>query len=144
MLSKQEEEQERRETLENDRLVLEQRRGSTLHQHGLAAANDTAGGRFAATGAAHVVGSTPTMQYPAAAAHQRDPVGVEPPLGIDINAMPESLDPSAVSMSFPAVEATGAPAAEVAPPSDCRSPPVAADGVEPRAGAPSFPDKRGE
>jgi hypothetical protein len=42
--------------------------------------NDT-GGRFSAVGAAHVIGSTPIPQYPAASApFQCDPVGLEPPL----------------------------------------------------------------
>jgi len=137
MLSRQEEEQERRKTLENDLKVLEQRRGSTFHQYAQSQADEINQGRFAAIGSPRVVGSQPNVssQYPAAAAHQRDPVGVEPPLGIDINAMPTD-DPSAVSVSFPATEATGAPATDSAPSSEL-VPPLA-DDVEPGAGAPSF------
>jgi hypothetical protein len=58
---------ERRETLDNDLKVLRER-GGTFFQHGLAQANDMAGGRFAAIGASSVTGSTPIPQYPAAAA----------------------------------------------------------------------------
>jgi hypothetical protein len=35
------------------------------------------------------VGADPFPNYPAAAAHQRDPCGQEPPLGYAIDAMPE-------------------------------------------------------
>jgi hypothetical protein len=62
MLSKQEEEQERRETLENDRKVLE--RGSTFHQHAQAQAAEMSQGRFAAMGKPHVVGVRPEQQVP--------------------------------------------------------------------------------
>jgi len=101
---------ERQAVLENDRLVLEQQRGSTLHQHGVSQASELSGGRFGATGAPTVIASKPSVasQYPAAAAQQRDPVGAEPPLGIDINAMPFD-DPAGVpSVTAPA--ATGDPA----------------------------------
>jgi hypothetical protein len=56
MLSKQEEEQERRETLENDRLVREAehqrllRGGTTFHQFAQSFADEVNQGRFAATG----------------------------------------------------------------------------------------------
>jgi len=121
ILSRQEEERERRETLENDRLVREQQRGSTFHQHAVSQAADLAGGRFGSLGAPHVVGSQPTPRYPAAAAHQADPVGPEPPTGYDVNAMPgfeSSTDLSAVeSSAAPPAEATGGAAA--APPASC-------------------------
>ena len=121
MLSRQEEERERRETLENDRLVREQQRGSTFHQHAVSQAADLAGGRFGSLGAPHVVGSQPTPRSPAAAAHQADPVGPEPPTGYDVNAMPgfeSSTDLSAVeSSAAPPAEATGGAAA--APPASC-------------------------
>ena len=73
MLSRQEEEAERRATLENDRRVREQQaQATTMHQRAVADASIETG-RFTAVNAAHVVGSTPTpaSQYPAAsAAHQ--------------------------------------------------------------------------
>jgi hypothetical protein len=131
MLSRQEEEQERREVLENDRKVreLQQAQGGTFFQHGLAQALDTAGGRYgAAMGAAHVTGSTPIPNYPAAGAHQADPVGLEPPIGYDINEMP-ALDSSAV----PCVEATGAPAGAISAADNL--PPTSAESDD--AGAPS-------
>jgi hypothetical protein len=45
------------------------------------------------------VGSTALPQYPAAASHQRDPCGLEPPLGYRVDAMPElePLPPSSFS-----------------------------------------------
>ena len=104
MLSRQEEERERRAVLQNDQLVQAERRrvfapnlprqSSTLHQHAIADA-DTPRGRFSAVSAAYVVGSTPTpaTAYPAASAH---PVPDEPPLGYRIDAMPD-LEPSALS-----------------------------------------------
>ena len=81
MLSKQEEEQERRETLENDLRVLRER-GSTFHQHAQSAANDTGGGRFASLGAPHVTGSSAVPIYPAGPQWTADPGSqvVEPPL----------------------------------------------------------------
>jgi len=75
MLQSQEEQEERRATLDNDRRVREQQGGTYLsHTH-----NDLAGGRFAAVGAQTIVGQSPNP-YPAASAHQRDPVPDEPPL----------------------------------------------------------------
>ena len=98
----------------------QQERAGTFFAHAQAAAND-AGGRFASLGAPHVVGSQPTPRYPAAAAHQADPVGPEPPTGYDVNAMPgfeSSTDLSAVeSSAAPPAEATGGAAA--APPASC-------------------------
>jgi hypothetical protein len=105
MLSKQEEEQERREVLENDRRVREQQQQQTgtFFSHGVSQALDTAGGRYsAAMGAPNVTGATPIPKYPAAAAHQADPVGTEPPLGFSVNELEPSMAPP--------VEATGDPA----------------------------------
>jgi hypothetical protein len=86
MLSKHEEQRERRETLLNDQRVREQ--GSTFHQFAEADAR-TPRGRFSAVDAATVVGAQPTVNYPAAAAHQHDPCGQEPPTGYCTDAMPE-------------------------------------------------------
>jgi hypothetical protein len=116
MLSKQEEEQERRETLENDRLVreAEHRRirleGTTFHQFGQSQAHDEVGGRFASISPITVVGANPTLKYPAAAAHQADPVPIEPPLGFSVDDMP--IEPSTVVTR--AVEDTGGAAASAA------------------------------
>ena len=97
---------ERRATLENDLKVLQQQRGSTFHQHGLAAANDTGGGRFASLGAPHVVGSTAIPKYPQAGpAFQVDPVPDEPPLSAYENP---AIEPSTNQLPPPvAVEDTG-------------------------------------
>jgi hypothetical protein len=95
MLSRQEEEQERRETLENDRKVLEAERqrilreGTTFHQFSQSAANDEAGGRFAAISPTTVVGAQPLPKYPPLSASspwsgaQPEP-GIEPPLGVAV------------------------------------------------------------
>jgi hypothetical protein len=98
MLSRQEEELERRETLRKDLSVREQgrvfapdqslpREASTLHQHAQADA-DTPRGRFSAVSAAYVVGSEPIPRYPQASGpFQSDPVPDEPPLGFDNPAL---------------------------------------------------------
>jgi hypothetical protein len=133
MLTRQQEEQERRETLENDRLVREAehrrilREGTTMHRFAQSAANDEAGGRFRAVNSATVVGAQPPTypQLPSSSpwsGTQPEP-GPEEPLGYEINKlMPHELEPSmAVSMSS-VVEATGGapsavPPGVVAPPS---------------------------
>jgi hypothetical protein len=84
MLSKPIEMHDRRETLINDARVREQ--GSTFLEH----THDTAGGRFAQIGAAHVVA---LPAYPAASPHQYDPCGTEPPLGYAVGAL-EPLEAS--------------------------------------------------
>jgi hypothetical protein len=117
---------ERHETLANDRLVREAehqrllREGTTFHQHAQAFADEVNQGRFAATGVPTVTGSTPIPKYPAAAAHQADPVGTEPPLGFSVN----DLEPS-MGTTRP-TEDTGAPAgaaaaAERLPPGSAQS-----------------------
>jgi hypothetical protein len=115
MLSRQEEERERRETLLNDLKVREQEesrrvfadqslpsRASTFHQHAQADA-DTPRGRFTAHERSTVIGSTALPVYPAGPAWCADPGAqcLEPPLGLDNPA----LEPSAV-MHSPA-EQTG-------------------------------------
>jgi hypothetical protein len=125
MLTRQEEEQERRETLENDRLVreAEQRRilleGSTMHQHAQSAANDEAGGRFASVNPATVVGAQPLPTYPQLPSSspwsgtQPEPP-IEPPTGYEVNRLtPYELEPSMAPS--PVVE-EGAPVSDVAPP----------------------------
>jgi hypothetical protein len=67
--------------------------------------DDLSGGRYAAIGTATVVGAKADVAsvYPAASAHQHDPVPPEPPTGVDINEMPP-IEPSAAAVF---VEATG-------------------------------------
>jgi hypothetical protein len=65
----------------------------TFLSHAQAQADEINQGRFAALGTPHMVGSTLAPSYPAASAHQRDPVPDEPPLGFAIDAMPE-LEPN--------------------------------------------------
>jgi hypothetical protein len=124
MLSKQEEEQERREVLENDRKVLEQR-CSTFHAHAQAQADEMSQGRFAAIGAPRVVGSTPNpaAQYPAASSAHQIELPPEQAFGYSVDDMPELENPAAVSASVsPAAEPGGA-AAPSAPPDVEHAPP---------------------
>ena len=103
MLSKQEEEQERRATLENDRRVREQQQaqGGTFYQHGLAQADEINQGRFAAVGAPTVVGSkpNPSTQYPAASAAHQTELPPEQPLGFSIDDMPGLENPTGDAFS---------------------------------------------
>jgi hypothetical protein len=102
MLSRQEEDRERRETLRNDLKVRRQEeQGSAYIDH----YTQDMGGRFASVGAATVVGADPIPNYPAAAAHQHDPCGPEPSLGYRID---DPSDP--VEASFFTQQATGEPA----------------------------------
>jgi hypothetical protein len=113
MLSRQEEDRERRETLRNDLSVRQQQEESrrvfaqdqslpnqatTFHQFAQADA-ETPRGRFTQVDAATVVGANPFPNYPAAAAHQRDPVPDEPALGYAIDDLNPS-DPVEVFSSF--------------------------------------------
>jgi hypothetical protein len=80
--SKHEEQAERLETLRNDADVLKQQ-GGTFFEHALE--ETIPRGRFGATGVPQIVGQTPAPSYPAASAHQRDPVPDEPPLEFKID-----------------------------------------------------------
>jgi hypothetical protein len=88
--SDQEDQAERRETLDNDLKVLRQQ-SSTFHQHAQAQADEISQGRYRATGVPRVVGSTPTpaSQYPAASAAHQTELPPEEPLGYRVDAMPE-------------------------------------------------------
>lgn len=79
MLSKQEEQAERLEILENEKRL----KGSTYMAH---THNDT-GGRFSAVSNPKVIGSTPNPapHYPAGNAWAAADQGTEPSLGVDIN-----------------------------------------------------------
>ena len=104
--SDQEDQAERRETLDNDLKVLQQR-GSTFHLHAQAQADEISQGRYRATGVPRVVGSTPTpaSQYPAASAAYQTELPPEGPLGYRVDAMP-GLE----SSMAPPVEVTDGPA----------------------------------
>jgi hypothetical protein len=102
MLESQIDQQERRETLRNDLKVRQQQeerrrvfadqslpnQATTFYQHALADANIPRG-RFTQVEAATVVGSNPTIDYPAGPAWSADPGSqcVEPPLGLDNPAL---------------------------------------------------------
>jgi hypothetical protein len=105
---------------EKRRIIREQ--GSTFHQYDAVAEASIETGRFSQINAAHVIGSSPnpSSQYPAAAAHQHDPVPPEPPTGYDVNEMPP-LEPSTDSSSLAAVEETGG-APSSAPPDNVAAP----------------------
>jgi hypothetical protein len=97
MLSSQEEQAERRRVLAQDSSLRRQQReqGASFHQFAEADAA-TPRGRFSAVETAIVVGSTAVPPYPAAAAHQRDPVPIEPSLGYRIDDLNPS-DPVEIS-----------------------------------------------
>jgi hypothetical protein len=117
MLSKHEEQEERRKTLDNDRRVLE---GTTFHQFGSSGA-DTPKGRFTAHDSAAVVGSAPLPKYEGAPNWAPDPTGIEPPTNIDINAMEPCGQPFEVKASVasleqsPAQDNSGDPTDDLAP-----------------------------
>jgi hypothetical protein len=67
-------------------------RESTRLGHAEANADDEAGGRFAKLNRPAVVGASPVSQYPwqpEESPWAADPVGPEPPLGVDVNEVPE-------------------------------------------------------
>jgi hypothetical protein len=115
MLENQIDQAERNRVLENDRRVMEQREqerrvfaddqslprpGTTYNQFAQSDA-DIPRGRFTEHERSTVVGAQPTINYPAAAAHQHDPVGQEPALGYRIDEMPALDEPSTVLLSSP-------------------------------------------
>jgi hypothetical protein len=123
MLESQEEQEERRRVALQDADLRrqQQQRGSTFHQHAQAQADELSQGRFAAIGTPTVTGATPIPKYPAAGAHQSDPVGIEPPLGIDINAMPESSMATTRPTEETCAPVGAAAAAERLPPGSAQS-----------------------
>jgi len=87
--SKADEQAERRRVLMHDARLREQ--GSTFFVQ----THSDVGGRFAAVGAATVIGTTAVPTYPAASTpFQSDPVGPEPPLGYRIDELEPSAPPS--------------------------------------------------
>jgi hypothetical protein len=128
MLSKQEEEQERRATIENDRLVREaehrriQREGTTMYQHAQSAANDEAGGRFASVNPTRVIGATPNIAaaYPAASTAHQTELPPEPPLSAYEN--PTLGESSMAVGGLPFIEDTGG--APSSPCEDVVAPPL--------------------
>jgi hypothetical protein len=129
MLSRQEEMLERKRTLENDRKVREQQREQASTY--LAQTHSEMGGRFSSVGAQTVIGADPVANYPAAAPHQRDPCGMEPPLGYRIDDM-EPLEPCS---SFSAQGNSGDPA-------DAPSTSAPSGSMSERAGSPTFLKRR--
>ena len=113
MLSKHEEQAERRDVLENEKRL----RASTLSQFAQADAAE-ARGRFTAHEQSKVIGSTLVPQYPAGPAWCDADQGLEPPLGYAIDAQ-EPLEPSC--LPSPAQGNSGDPDAPSTPPSPSRS-----------------------
>lgn len=112
MLSRQEEQSERREVLENDKRVREQ--GSTFLAH----THNGAGGRFAAISSPTVIGAEATPKYPQGPAWCADPGSqmLEPPLSPHDNPALEPSDPEqSFSLSQDAL-ATLSPSSQVPPP----------------------------
>jgi hypothetical protein len=84
MLSKHEEQAERRDVIENEKRLRgsSSGQGSTFLSH----THNDIGGRFAAISSPVVVGTESIPKYPAAFLNH-DPVPQEPALGVDINEM---------------------------------------------------------
>jgi hypothetical protein len=99
---------ERRKILDNDLKVLQQQ-GSTFHQHAMAHADELSQGRFAATGAPRVIGSTPTSasQYPSASAAHQTELPPEEPLGYCVDEIPERENLTGVLAGGPAHAPSG-------------------------------------
>jgi hypothetical protein len=78
---------------------------STFHQHGLTAADDEVGGRFAVRGSPTVIGTepTPASQYPAASAAHQTQLPDEPPLENPAGVLPASpsAEPGPTSADAP-------------------------------------------
>jgi hypothetical protein len=106
---------ERRETLENDRKVREAEHqrllceGTTFHQHAQSAANDEAGGRFAAINPVTVVGSDPALKYPAASSSWQIQLPDEPPLGFENPALESAFASLSSAQTGGAADAPSAP-----------------------------------
>jgi hypothetical protein len=114
MLSSQEEQREREEVMRQDADLRKRQeeaaqrakdQSGTFFSHGQAAANDMAGGRFAAINPTVVVGAEPVLKYPQLPSSspwsgtQPEPP-IEPPLGVEINKLtPFELEPSIPSLA---------------------------------------------
>jgi hypothetical protein len=81
MLSKQAEQKERHQILDNDRAVREHTTTYLKETH------SDLGGRWAINRTDNVVGQTPTIDYGGKPNWAHDPTGVEPPLGYSVDAM---------------------------------------------------------
>jgi hypothetical protein len=121
MLSKQAEQLERREVLEND--LREQ--CSSFSQFAQSEAAE-ARGRFTAHEKSTVIGSTPTpaSAYPAAFL-QHDPVPDEPALGVDVNALEPTGEPHELKARPAPLEPSCLPSPAQALPSRSQAPPLA-------------------
>jgi hypothetical protein len=133
MLSKHEEQAERREVIENDKALRgASSQGSTFHQFGNSDAA-TPLGRFSAISSPHVVGSEPIAKYPQGPAWCAGDQGLEPPFPLDVNALepvgqPHELKASIAELSAgPGSLQSQAPTSSVVPlaePGDLTVPPA--------------------
>jgi hypothetical protein len=107
MLSKQEEQQDRREVLRNDAKV----RGATFSDFAQAEASE-ARGRFTAHERSTVIGSAPSpaSAYPAGPAWTCDPVGPEMPLGYSVEDHEPVGEPAEIRASIASLGPTPAQA----------------------------------
>jgi hypothetical protein len=99
MLSRQEEEHERRAVLQNDQRLREQQGGSTYIDHYAS----ELGGRYSSQGAAQIIGSNAGIAsaYPACSPALAVQLPDEPPLGLDNPAL-EPPPPEAQELPNPA------------------------------------------
>jgi hypothetical protein len=98
--SERKEQAERKAVLDNDRKVRE---GATFLDHARAEASEPRG-RFSATNKETVVGSMPTVNYPAAPNWSPDPVPPEPSLGVEVDAQEAVGTPQEIEASIKKLE----------------------------------------
>jgi hypothetical protein len=90
MLEKQIDQAERRAVLRNDLRVRQQQEQASTY---MAQTHSEMGGRYSGVGAQTIVGAEPHTNYPAASPALQTELPPEPPLGYEINRMPE-LEPT--------------------------------------------------
>jgi hypothetical protein len=86
---------ERRDVLQNDRDLLPK---TCFSSFAAAFAEEDRGGRFKTEQPTQIIGTAPIPKYPGAG--QVDPVGQEPPLGVDLSAAPIVGEPHEVQASI--------------------------------------------
>jgi hypothetical protein len=117
--TKQIEMQEKLDVLFNEQRLRDAQRNkdaSTFLSH----THNEEGGRFAKP--QQVVGATPAPDYPAGQNWANDPTGVEPPLGIDVNAIDPVGEAFEVEASLAAVDAPSASSPDVRAPAATPNP----------------------
>jgi hypothetical protein len=123
MLSRQEEQADRLEVLENDKRV----KGSTFSQ--FAESDATPLGRFSAISNPTIIGATKVPNYPAGPAWCAGDQGLEPPTGVNINEHPPVGEPHEIKASMQVALRPSLPCSVGATPSASDTPKLLAQRV---------------